>query len=60
MTPDLWIMIAILLVCVALSAFFSSSETAFTSANKVKLKTMMQNGKSGQSWPMRWRRITTA
>ncbi len=44
MTPDLWIMIAILLVCVALSAFFSSSETAFTSANKVKLKTMMQNG----------------
>ena len=44
MTPDLWIMIAILLVCVALSAFFSSSETAFTSANRVKLKTMMQNG----------------
>ncbi len=44
MTPDLWIMIAILIVCVALSAFFSASETSFTSANKVKLKTMMQNG----------------
>ena len=44
MTPDLWIMIAILLVCVALSAFFSASETAFTSANRVRLKTMMQNG----------------
>ena len=44
MTPDLWIMIAILLVCVALSAFFSSSETAFTSANRVKLKAMAQNG----------------
>ena len=44
MTPDLWIMIAILIVCVALSAFFSASETAFTSANRVKLKTMAQNG----------------
>lgn len=44
MTPDLWIMIAILIVCVALSAFFSASETAFTSANRVKLKTMMQSG----------------
>ena len=44
MTPDLWIMIAILIVCVALSAFFSSSETAFTSANRVKLKAMAANG----------------
>ena len=44
MTPDLWIMIAILIVCVALSAFFSASETAFTSVNRVKLKTLMQNG----------------
>lgn len=44
MTPDLWIMIAILVVCVALSAFFSASETAFTSANRVKLKTLTQNG----------------
>lgn len=44
MTPDLWILIAILCVCVALSAFFSASETAFTSVNRVKLKTMMQNG----------------
>ncbi len=44
MTPDLWIRIAILIVCVALSAFFSASETAFTSVNRVKLKTMTQNG----------------
>ena len=44
MTPDLWIMNAILVVCVALSAFFSASETSFTSVNRVKLKTMMQNG----------------
>lgn len=44
MTPDLWMMVAILVICVALSSFFSASETAFTSANKVKLKTMMQSG----------------
>ena len=44
MTPDLWILVAILIVCVALSAFFSASETAFTSVNRVKLKTLMQNG----------------
>ncbi len=44
MTPELWLMIALILVCVALSAFFSASETAFTSANKVKLRTMGQNG----------------
>jgi len=37
-------MIAILFVCVALSAFFSASETAFTSVNRVRLKAMMQNG----------------
>ncbi len=44
MTPDLWPMIAILAACVALSAFFSASETAFTSCNKVKLKTLGNNG----------------
>ena len=44
MTPDLWILVAILCICVALSAFFSASETAFTSVNRVKLKTLMQNG----------------
>ena len=44
MTPELWILVAILVVCVALSAFFSASETAFTSVNRVKLKTMIQNG----------------
>ncbi|MBQ3484567.1 MAG: HlyC/CorC family transporter [Clostridia bacterium] len=43
MSSEIWMLIAIL-ICVALSAFFSSSETAFTSANRVKLKTMMQNG----------------
>ena len=44
MTPAIWAMIAALAFCVALSAFFSASETAFTSANKVRLKTMSQSG----------------
>lgn len=43
MSSELWTSVAIV-VCVALSAFFSASETAFTSANRVKLKAMMQNG----------------
>ena len=37
-------MLVALIVCVALSAFFSASETAFTSANRVRLKTMSQSG----------------
>lgn len=31
-------------ICLLFSAFFSASETAFTSMNRVKMKTMMQNG----------------
>ena len=33
-----------ILVCLIFSALFSASETAFTSMNRVKLKTMAQNG----------------
>ena len=44
MTPELYGTVVILVVLVALSAFFSASETAFTSANRVKLKTMAQGG----------------
>lgn len=38
------VLIVAIVICVALSAFFSASETAFTSMNRVKLKAMMQNG----------------
>ena len=38
------ILLAALFVCVALSAFFSSSETAYSAANKVRLKTLCQGG----------------
>lgn len=44
MTPELYGTVVILVVLVMLSAFFSASETAFTSANCVKLKTMAQGG----------------
>ena len=44
MTTTMWILLAALLVCVALSAFFSSSETAFSAVSRVKLKTMCQDG----------------
>lgn len=38
------IMIIILVVLVCLSAFFSATETAFSSANKIKLKNLANNG----------------
>ena len=38
------VLIVAIVICLCLSAFFSASETAFTSMNRVKLKTMMQNG----------------
>lgn len=41
-TPQFLILIAVL---IAMSAFFSSAETAFSSLNKVKLKAMYQNSK---------------
>ncbi len=44
MGPQDWIQIAVLVVLVMLSAFFSSTETAFSSVNNIKLKNMVQNG----------------
>lgn len=44
MNPDLYLSLGIIALCVALSAFFSASETAYTSANRVKLKAISQNG----------------
>lgn len=34
----------LVVICVALSAFFSGSETALTSVNKIRLKNMAENG----------------
>ncbi len=44
MTTTMWILLAALFLCVALSAFFSSSETAYSAASRVKLKTMQSEG----------------
>jgi CBS domain containing-hemolysin-like protein len=38
-----WIQIFVLILLIALSAFFSSTETAFSSINNIKLKHMIQN-----------------
>lgn len=44
MTSSIGILIAALVVCVALSAFFSASETAFSAVNRLRLKTMANEG----------------
>lgn len=47
MNPSMWFLVAMLFVCVALSAFFSASETAFSALNRVRLKTMAADGRRG-------------
>ncbi len=47
MNPSMWLLIAILLLCVSLSAFFSASETAYMALNRVRMKTMAADGKRG-------------
>ncbi len=44
MDSDSWGQIILLLVLIIGSAFFSASETAFTSLNKIRLKTMADDG----------------
>ena len=41
---NLWLMTAVIIVLIMCSAFFSSSETAFSSVSKVRLKNMAENG----------------
>jgi len=40
------IYLAIMVLCIMMSAFFSASETAFSSVNKTRLKTMVEKGTS--------------
>lgn len=44
MTTTMWVLLAALFVCVALSAFFSASETAYSALSRVRLKTLQSEG----------------
>ncbi len=44
---DLWIAVAIIIVCIVLSAFFSGSETALTAASRARLYGLEKNGDPG-------------
>lgn len=44
MDPDSWLKIIILIILIAFSAFFSASETSFTSLNKIRLKMLADDG----------------
>ena len=44
MTGSIGTLVAALVVCVALSAFFSASETAYSAVNRVRLKSMANDG----------------
>ena len=44
MDSDSWVQIICLIVLITFSAFFSASETAFTSLNRIRLKTMADDG----------------
>ncbi len=41
---DLWMMTAIIIILVMCSAFFSSSETAFSSVSRIRMKNNAENG----------------
>ena len=49
MDLDSWPQIILLVILVAFSAFFSASETSFTSLNKIRLKMMADEGNSRAS-----------
>lgn len=44
MDTDIWLKLLLLVILIAFSAFFSASETAFTSLNKIRLKMMADDG----------------
>jgi Mg2+/Co2+ transporter CorB len=41
---DVWLAIATILLCIALSAFFSASETALTAASRARMHALEKNG----------------
>lgn len=47
------IRLVIILILLALSAFFSSSETALTTVNKIRIRTLADNGDKQAAWVMK-------
>lgn len=45
--PDTAILLAVIIICIILSAYFSSTETAFSSLNKIRLKNLIKNNVKG-------------
>src|SRR3978361_1111717 len=41
---DLWVAVVIIIVCIALSAFFAASETALTGASRARMHALERNG----------------
>ena len=50
---NLWIAAAIVIFCIALSAFFSGSETALTAASRARMHALQSNGDKRASLVMR-------
>ena len=44
MEPGSWILVGVLAVLVVLSAYFSATETAFSSLNRIRLKSLAEGG----------------
>ncbi len=44
---EIWVLIALYIVCLILSAYFALSETAFAAVSKVKLRTLADKGNKG-------------
>lgn len=47
------IRIVIILILLGLSAFFSSSETALTTVNKIRIRTLAESGDKAAIWVMK-------
>lgn len=52
--------IIIMAVCLILSAYFSATETAFSSVNTTKLKALAEKGNKKLRWPAGWRNSTVS
>ena len=46
------IRVVIIIILLGLSAFFSSSETALTTVNKIRIRTLAEGGSKSAQWVM--------